>query len=272
MNEQESLEYFSNQREVVAKLGALVTDIESTLAKIETSASDSVDLDVVRKLLPTLNSFHDSFNGAKFYSTNNLETYSREVRRQVVRLSNRCQEQTLPSKAKPKGAFLTESKENVKVLGEVMIATAQLVPTPIDANLAAGTAFSAYLVLSELISKSVVRLMIIDPYLDDSIFYRYLDRIGNSVDVGLTTSTKILKGARLTKFEAIETVFKSQHSEYSRQFVEDLHDRYILSETCGYQLGGSLKDAGRKSDFSIIELSEERREQLISKYAQESDA
>jgi hypothetical protein len=47
---------------------------------------------------------------------------------------------------------------------------------------------------------------------------------------------------------------------------DNLHDRYIISETNAYMLGGSIKDAAIKSDFSIVQLDIAKKEELLEIY------
>lgn len=54
--------------------------------------------------------------------------------------------------------------------------------------------------------------------------------------------------------------------EEIREFYKKLHDRYLINEINAYSLGGSIKDAAFQSDFSITQLTEEKRDELIKTY------
>ena len=65
----------------------------------------------------------------------------------------------------------------------------------------------------------------------------------------------------------METLFAAEYPNYERKLFSDLHDRYLINETNAYSLGGSIKDAAKKSDFSIMQVTEDKRNELRQTYA-----
>ncbi len=181
MSNDASLKFFSEQKNAVARIGALITDIEGCLNEIMISKADSVDEKRARRMLPILNNFRKELPLiAGFFGENNLEVYLVELTRQISRLSTRFGEQTLPSKARAKGDFVSGTRQNVNAISEIMIATAKSDPPTVEVDVKANNAFSAYLLLSDLIERCEHTLIVVDPYIDDSLFYRYLYRTSSS--------------------------------------------------------------------------------------------
>jgi hypothetical protein len=148
-----------------------------------------------------------------------------------------------------------------------MIALAQIIPPAIDVNLKANNPFSAYCFISDILSNVSSRLMVIDPYLDQSIFYRYLYRLNNSIQITLVADENKLNGQRLNAFNSVQILFEAEYPNYELKMLQNLHDRYLVTEINAYVLGGSIKDAAKNSDYSITQVSEEKRKELLQTYA-----
>ena len=99
------------------------------------------------------------------------------------------------------------------------------------------------------------------------LFIRYLSELDKGVKITVVSDSIKLKGNKLTEFEMVEDLFKNEFPFYTRKMFNDLHDRYLINEVAAYNLGGSIAHAGFKSDFSVVELSSEKRSELIKKYA-----
>jgi len=84
--------------------------------------------------------------------------------------------------------------------------------------------------------------------------------------IKIVTDRDKLKGARLKEFKSVEVLFKSEYPNYTIEFRDSLHDRYLINEANAYSLGGSIKDAAKKSDYSIIQLTDEKRAELFALY------
>jgi len=148
-----------------------------------------------------------------------------------------------------------------------MIAVAQIVTPSVDANLKANNAFAAYCFISSMIDGITSDLILVDPYIDQSVFYRYLYRLPKETKIKIVTDKAKLKGTRLNEFESAEVLFESEYPNYTRELRDGLHDRYLITEANAYTLGGSIKDAAKKSDYSIVQLTDEKRTELYALYA-----
>lgn len=268
MNFEEAKEFQMAQKEIVAMIGALLVPLQSFSELIPNNNNEEVDLTAVRRLQPIVSSFMTKAGAISQFCTKfHYPTYYKELVRPITRIATLLGNQTLPSKKVEPTTFKVQLMTHIAGISEVMIATAQIVAPSIDANVKANNAFSAYCFISSLIGAISSELIIVDPYIDQSIFYRYLYQLPKDVNIKIVTDKDKLKGDRLKEFESIEVLFESEYPNYKREIRTDLHDRYIINETSAYSLGGSIKDAAKKADYSIVELTEQKRNELYALYA-----
>ncbi len=156
---------------------------------------------------------------------------------------------------------------HIERISEVMIAIAQIETPSIDVNIKADNSFSAYCLISSIIEGTRSELVLVDPYIDQTIFYRYLYRLSKDIKIKIVTDEDKLKGIRLNEFESVEVLFQSEYPNYIRELRDSLHDRYIINEVNAYSLGGSIKDAAKKSDYSITQLTDEKRIEIYNLYS-----
>lgn len=145
----------------------------------------------------------------------------------------------------------------------------QIPISPIDINIEAQTPFQAYCFFTNLFSTARDFLYIIDPYIDASLFNCYFYHLPNPMNIQIISSCDKWNKSIKDQIDAVEKLFIAEYPNYKRKDVPELHDRFIITETSAYQLGGSLKDAAKKADFSIIQVSETRRLELIDAYFKE---
>ena len=134
-----------------------------------------------------------------------------------------------------------------------------LIPvTPSSEIFEAHTPFSTYCALKDLCQTVSRRLIIIDPYLDVSVFSRYLRDIPDNVQVTLLTNPG---RTQEREFSEISRVYAAERGPDKYRLIvhqgtrqEKLHDRFLCFDDEIYQLGGSIKDAGRKSDFTLSKM------------------
>ena len=267
MNYEEAREFQNSQQEVVTVIGALLASLKGFSISLTDDGFD--DLAGVRKLQPIVSEF-TSTNAASlggFCEKFHYPTYQREIIRPLGRITNLLGNQTLASKKIGSEQFKEQLDSHVEAISEVMIALAQIIPPAIDVNLKASNPFSAYCFISNILSSVSYSLIVIDPYLDQSIFYRYLYRLDNSIQIKLVSDESKLTGQRLNAFNSVEALFKTEYPNYELKLLQNLHDRYVLTETNAYTLGGSIKDAAKNSDYSITQVSDEKREELLQTYA-----
>lgn len=257
-----------DQQNVVTKFGSLITILESFISKIEVENIDNQTVtNEIRKIEPIISNFSSKMGEINdFYRKNNYQGYISHSAPEIANLTKFLATQTLPSKRREISNFIEYIKNSINHIKEVMLSTAQIISLELDINLKANNPFSAYCFIKTLFNSPTDKIIIIDPYIDYSIFYRYLMEIKNSTFIEIISDKKNLKGERLIRFQEVENLFKIEYPNYSLKLVENLHDRYLINATSGYNLGGSIKDAAKKSDFSIIRISEEKRLELIKNY------
>lgn len=268
MNIEEIREFQIAQKEIVAMVGAFLVHLKSFYDSLSNSEGETNDLAGVRRLQPIVSEFISKAGYINQFCTKyHYPTYYKEIIRPSGRVTTLLGNQTLPSKKLDMKSFKRELNSQIELISEVMIATAQIVTPSVDANIKAGNSFSAYCFISSLICGTSSELIIVDPYIDQSIFYRYLCRLPKDTKIKIVTDKGKLKGDRLKEFESVEVLFESEYPKYIRELRGGLHDRYIINEANAYSLGGSIKDAAKKSDYSIVQLTDEKRAELCGLYA-----
>lgn len=254
------------QTSAVANIGAFVTCLDSFIEKIQEGGGD--ENAEIRRMQPLVGEFLKwAHTLHKFLNEYHYVAYYKPIGSSANSISVLLANQTMPSTKVSKDNLLSALNAARSKISEAMMAISQIISSPIDANLVAGNAFSAYCFLRALIDSSEKEVVIIDPYLDKSVFYRYLTELDKKIAITLITDSRKLKGEKLVEFESVEHLFKRQYVNYRRTMHADLHDRYIINEVKAYNLGGSIAHAAFKSDFSVVEVSSDRRLEMLAKYA-----
>lgn len=130
--------------------------------------------------------------------------------------------------------------------------------------LEAGTPFTTYCTLKELCQADALKELIwIDAFLASNVFHRYLRGVEPSVQVTLVTSeTGSHAGKtnrdRWNEFLDISRLYAQERSNTHYRLIAHqglLHDRWLCFDGKRiYNLGGSAKDAGDKSYFTLARL------------------
>lgn len=126
--------------------------------------------------------------------------------------------------------------------------------------------FTTYCTLKDLAATTLKTQVWVDRYLDSTVFHRYLRDLSSDVEVTLLTWTrqKRCRGKRDTQeyedFLDVSRLYASERGPDRYRLVEneEIHDRYLRCDKQLFHLGGSAKDAGDKSPYtlSIIEPTE----------------
>ncbi len=163
------------QKEIVAMIGAFLVPLKSFSDSI--SEDKEIDFTGLRKLQLVVSEFLPKASCIEQFCTkHHYRVYYDEIRRPSNRIAALLGAQTLSSKALEKPSFKTQLNTHIEGIGEAMMAIAQIVTPSIDANIKAGNAFSAYCFISSMIDGTTSELILVDPYIDQSVFYRYLYR------------------------------------------------------------------------------------------------
>ena len=268
MDFEEIREFQVSQQEIVAMTGAFLVPLNSFSESISTSEENEINLTDLRQMQLIVREFLLKASCIEQFCTKyHYRVYYDEIRRPSNRIAALLGNQTLSSKALEKSLLLAQLNLHIEGISEVMMAIAQIVTPSVDVNVKATNAFSAYCFISTVIDATKTELILVDPYIDQNIFYRYLYRLPKEIKIKIITDQDKLKGVRLSEFESIEDLFKSEYPNYVRELRVALHDRYLINEVSAFTLGGSIKDAAKKSDFSIVQLTDTKRIELYELYA-----
>jgi hypothetical protein len=125
-----------------------------------------------------------------------------------------------------------------------------------DMILPANSPFQAYRLFRSLCSGAKRRIDLFDPYVDASVYYRYLSDLQPDVDVRIITDENCMKNAAVRdRIVAVSQVFAQERPDHYWLLVaKSLHDRHLRVDDELFHLGGSLKDAARKDAFSLGKL------------------
>ena len=66
------------------------------------------------------------------------------------------------------------------------------------------------------------------------------------------------------QFEEAEALYFAQHPEYDRTDRGDLHARYLITETGGWRIDGSIKDIAAAKDCPIHTITSEERDRVLT--------
>jgi len=115
--------------------------------------------------------------------------------------------------------------------------------------LEANTPFTTYCLLRPLFDAATQEVIYIDRYLDESLFYRYLKNVPQSVSVSVVGWSNRNFTA---DFIAVSRLFAAERgpSKY-RLLRADFHDRYLRIDGKPKVLGTSIKDAGFSSATTL---------------------
>jgi len=128
------------------------------------------------------------------------------------------------------------------------------IPIPTDSLiLEAYTPFSTYCAVKDLCQTAAERLIWVDRYLDDSIFYRYLRDVSVNANVTLLTWPNRTSDAGFINTSRLYATERGPDN-YKLVVNQSIHDRWLCCDSKIYQLGGSIKDASRKDHFTLSKI------------------
>ena len=129
-----------------------------------------------------------------------------------------------------------------------------------------GTSHDAYVEVRKILNKATSKLIIIDPWLDSSIFQLLKTVTAKSMKV-------ILLSYNLSPDFALEAnKFLTQYPRFSLEVkkTREFHDRFIiLDSTQCYHIGASIKDAGLRA-FMISQIEDENNSKAIIEQQKQS--
>jgi hypothetical protein len=121
-------------------------------------------------------------------------------------------------------------------------------PEPSEAFHPAGSQHDAYVQIRGIVQTAITELIIVDTYVDETL-WRLLTNVSHSIDVRvLTMKTK-------ADFSLEAKHFIAQHGgQVQVRVTNDYHDRFIVADRAAvWHLGASIKDAGKKA-FALTQF------------------
>ncbi|MDE6301927.1 MAG: virulence RhuM family protein [Muribaculaceae bacterium] len=111
-----------------------------------------------------------------------------------------------------------------------------------------GQIFDAYTLICDLIRSAKIRIIIVDNYIDDSVFCQ-LDKRASGVSATIFTPS-ISRALR----QDLER-HNAQYAPIEVKIFRRAHDRFLIIDDVVYHVGASFKDLGKKlTAFSKMEL------------------
>ena len=258
--------WLKTQEEAVLLIGAYLTPLREYVARCDADEPFTSDIGRVHELHALMRDFTKTGIYQGLDSIGLKGYYDRLLNSHFALIRN-ITAQTIPSERRDVKTFVSLMRSTADNMAEVMMAVAKAVPPPFSITLAAGTPFDAYLLISRLVENATDFIRIVDAYADASLFSRYLFRVKDGAQVSVRTSpSKWNKKGWKAQFEEAEALFSTQHHEYDRQDRDDLHARYLITETGGWRIDGSIKDIAVSKDCPMHTVTPEEREKVIADY------
>ena len=150
-----------------------------------------------------------------------------------------------------------------KVYAEVFSAIYSI-PVPVESAIhEAHTPFSTYCLLKDLCSTVSQRIIWMDRYFDATLFGRYFSDMPRSACITLVTYPFAeCKGAkdqqRYKDFMSVSKLFAQERgaSGYRLLTNDQFHDRWLQCDNKKFVLGGSIKDLGNATTFTVSKLDD----------------
>jgi hypothetical protein len=136
------------------------------------------------------------------------------------------------------------------------------IPTPIDSTIHdAVTPFSTYCLVRDFCVTADRQLIWMDRYFDQTLFGRYLGDVPKSATVTLITypESKCRGPAdkqRYADFMGVSKLYAAERGTTGYRLVTDdgFHDRLLRCNDKLFTLGGSIKDLGKDTTFTLAKL------------------
>jgi len=261
-NIDDALKFQRERQDIAIKIGAYLAPIEVFLEKCKADQSFAADINEIRRLQPLVDNLSFLTAVDQFLNRYNYIAYFGGIASPYGSFANLLAQQTLPSKKKDTSTFVNGIESNYNVMAETLIAIAQIPLPPVDLTIKAQNPFTAYCFITHILSMVKDYLYVMDPWIDATLFYRYLYQVPKTTKIRIISSSDNWV-KKIKEVESVEELFKVEYPNYDRKDDPTLHDRRIITETAAFSLGGSIKDAAKKSEYTIVQLTETSRQELI---------
>ena len=266
----DALSFQREQQDIVIRIGAYLSPIKDFIEKSKADPSYADDINNIRRLQPHVGEQAFIVPINQFLNKYNYSAYYQVVATPYHQFAHQLADQTLSSKKKTASDFIKNMETLFNMMAEALIVIAHIPSPPQDINIKAQSPFQAYCFFTNLFASIKEFLYLIDPYIDASLFHNYFFRMSNTINIQIVSSINKWNKSIKDQVESVEALFGVEYPNYKRKDLPELHDRFVITETSAYQLGGSLKDAAKKADFSVVQVSESRRLDLIDVYFKEA--
>jgi hypothetical protein len=154
--------------------------------------------------------------------------------------------------------FSTSVRTWAREIQEIVLS----IPVPVDSAIyEAHTPFSTYCLVKDLCSTAKREIIWLDRYFDQGIFHRYFPDVPRNVLITLVTWPQSeCKGARdnqrYQEFMDVSKLFAQERGQSGYRLITNLnfHDRWLCCDDKLFTLGGSIKDIGNASTFTLSRL------------------
>lgn len=267
MGELSTIQKFQQQqRDIVIQIGAYLSPIKEFIDQYHINPNYAEDINAIRQLISCVENDFLRISVLNFLGDNNIMVYYIGIATPYHGFNNMVSNQLMPSQKRTKEKFIEELQINYDKMSEGMMVFSQIPLPQIDVTLKAACPFQAFMFFTNLFESISDCIYIIDPWFDASIFYRYLFRLPTKTKIRLLLNSSNWKDKIRKEFKSAEQLFSLEYPNYIRRDDTTLHDRYIITNRFAYSLGGSIKDAAKKADYLVVQLTEEKRIELINKY------
>ena len=152
--------------------------------------------------------------------------------------------------------------ESISRFHNALMEATSTIPIPVDSAIhEAQTPFSTYCLVKDLCSTSINKLVWMDRYFDQTLFGRYFVDTPKSTLITLVTypevkCSKPRDKQRYVEFMGISKLFALERGTSGYRLVTDesFHDRWLRCDNKFFTLGGSIKELGNDSKFTISRL------------------
>ena len=222
----EVLEFQRAQQDIVIMIGTYLAPVGDFLEKCKADINQAEDINAIRRLQSHVGNKLFLLPVNQFLTKYNYEAYYRGIVQPYHNFANLLARQTLPSQKLNLQDFVTHIENEYKIMAETLIALAQIPLPQVNLAIKGNSPFTAYCFITHILSTVRDYLYIIDPWIDESLFYRYLYRLPKSIKIRiLSSSDKWSKNLR--RVESVEELFKMEYPNYCRKDDPNIHDRVI---------------------------------------------
>ena len=238
------------QEELIYKVGLLLRPIEDVIAR-----PDDFDADARARLRAQFHVDHQRLSNelnayCKSEPGHEYSMESHDIQTPLAHMNNHVRKMLVDRPTELGQLIADKRRELIRAIGAV--------PTTVDSTIyESSTPFSTYCRLRELCGAVSSTLVFCDRYIAESIFHRYLSIVSPHVQITLLTWPRSKHGNKkpYDDFIDVSRLFAQERPGKYRLLTEPtFHDRLLRCDDQLFHLGGSIKDAGRVSVYTLSKV------------------